>query len=156
VGAVFTAEVLSAGQGGHAVVVPREIAAGFDSRRPPVLAHVNGADYRSRLMVYGGKSYLGLRKDLLKTIGVVAGDTVEIDLQLDRERVEQSSSTPAAAVEPVELVDALAADPSARAAYDALTPSNRAEYARWIGDAKRPETRNERTAKTIRRLTAQD
>ena len=65
----FSAEVLSAGQGGgHAVVVPKEVAAAFGSKRPPVVAHVNGVEYRSRLMVYGGQSYLGLRKDLLRQL----------------------------------------------------------------------------------------
>jgi hypothetical protein len=154
VATVFTAEVISAGQGGHAVVVPREIAGAFDSKRPPVIAHVNGAEYRSRLMVYGGKSYLGLRRDLLRTIGVVAGDTVEIALQLDLERVEQPTPPTAAPLDPIELTAALAADPAAQAAYDALPPSHRAEYARWIGEGKEPNTRSERTAKTIRRLTA--
>src|SRR4029450_3153517 len=70
----FTAEVLSAGQGGgHAVVVPKEVAAAFSGKRPQVLAHVNGVEYRSRLMVYGGQSYLGLRKDLLRQLQVEAG-----------------------------------------------------------------------------------
>ena len=153
--AVFTAEVISAGQGGHAVVVPREIAEGFESKRPPVVVHVNGSEYRSRLMVYGGKSYLGLRQDLLRKIGVMAGDTVEIDLRLDLERAEKAIPPPATPVEPTELVEALAADPAAQAAYAALPPSHRAEYARWIGEGKRPHTRTERTAKTIRRLTTQ-
>jgi hypothetical protein len=155
VATVFTAEVISAGQGGHAVVVPHEIAAGFESKRPPVVVHVNGSEYRSRLMVYGGKSYLGLRQDLLRRIGVMAGDTVEVDLQLDLERVEKTTPPGAAPIEPAELVQALAADPAAQAAYAALAPSHRAEYARWIGEGKRPDTRAERTAKTIRRLTAQ-
>ena len=35
---VFTAEVLSAQGGGHAVVVPKDVAATFSSKRPPVLA----------------------------------------------------------------------------------------------------------------------
>ncbi len=58
----FTAEVLAAGGGGHAVVVPKEIAATFSAKRVPVLAHVEGVEYRSRIAVYGGKSYLGLRR----------------------------------------------------------------------------------------------
>jgi hypothetical protein len=44
---VFTAEVLSAQGGGHAVVVPKDVAATFSSKRPPVLAHINGVEYRS-------------------------------------------------------------------------------------------------------------
>jgi uncharacterized protein YdeI (YjbR/CyaY-like superfamily) len=54
--------------------------------------------------------------------------------------------------EPPELLVALADNPSARAAYDALPPSHRLEYARWISEAKKEETRASRAAKTIRRL----
>ena len=104
----FSAEVLSMGQGGgHALVVPKEVAAMFTSKRPPVLAHVNGVEYRSRLAVYGGQSYLGLRKDLLKQLGVGVGDLVEVELVEDhQERV---------VVEPPELIAALAENPAAKA-----------------------------------------
>ena len=142
----FTAEVLSAGQGGgHAVVVPKEIAAAFSGKRPQVLAHVNGVEYRSRLMIYGGQSYLGLRKDLLRQLHVATGDQVEIELAEDRqERV---------VVEPPELTEALAENPAAQAAYQKLPFTHRNEYARWIDEGKKPETRADRVAKTIRRLT---
>jgi hypothetical protein len=140
----FSAEVLSAGMGGHAALVPPEVAASFPTRRPAVVATVNGTEYRSRLMVYGGKTYLGLRKNLLRQIGAAAGDTVQIELAEDHtERVVS---------EPPELLEALAANPAARAAYDALAYSHRLEYARWISEGKRAETRAARTAKTIRRL----
>jgi antitoxin component of MazEF toxin-antitoxin module len=109
----FTAEVLSSGQGGgHAIVVPKEVAAAFGSKRPQILAHVNGVEYRSRLMVYGGQSYLGLRKDLLRQLQVEAGDQVQIELVEDlQERV---------VVEPPELTQALAENPAAQAAYQKL------------------------------------
>jgi len=81
----FTAEVFSAQGGGHAVVVPKDVAATFTSKRPPVLAHINGVEYRSRLMIYGGQCYLGLRKDLLRQLDVGVGDHVEIELAEDQE-----------------------------------------------------------------------
>ena len=88
----FSAEVLSAGQGGgHALVVPKEVAAQFGSKRPAVVALVNGVEYRSRLAVYGGQSYLGLRKDLLRRLEVEVGDVVEVELVEDhQERVVSS------------------------------------------------------------------
>jgi bifunctional DNA-binding transcriptional regulator/antitoxin component of YhaV-PrlF toxin-antitoxin module len=142
----FTGEVLSAGQGGgHAVVVPKEVAAAFGSKRPQVLAHVNGVEYRSRLMVYGGQSYLGLRKDLLRQLEVEAGDRVQIELVEDHEE--------RVVVEPPELTQALADDPAAQAAYQKLPLTHRNEYARWIDEGKKPETRVDRVAKTIKRLT---
>ena len=142
----FSAEVLSMGQGGgQALVVPKEVASIFTSKRPSVVAHVNGVEYRSRLAIYGGQSYLGLRKDLLKHLGVGPGDLVEVDLvDDDQERV---------VVEPAELTAALAENPAAKAAYDQLPFTHRNEYARWIDEGKKPETRADRLAKTIKRLT---
>jgi hypothetical protein len=142
----FTAEVLSAGQGGgHAVVVPKEVIAAFGSKRPQVLAHINGVEYRSRLMVYGGQSYLGLRKELLRKLQVGAGDQVQIELVEDHEE--------RVIVEPPELTQALADNPAAQAAYQKLPFTHRNEYARWIDEGKKPETRADRVAKTIKRLT---
>src|SRR5215216_5521394 len=142
----FSAEVLAVGQGGgHALVVPKEVAATFSSKRPPVVAHVNGVEYRSRLAVYGGQSYLGLRKDLLRTLGVGVGDQVEIELGEDHEE--------RVVVEPPELTQALAENPAAQAAYQKLPFTHRNEYARWIDEGKKPETRADRVAKTVKRLT---
>jgi Bacteriocin-protection, YdeI or OmpD-Associated/Domain of unknown function (DUF1905) len=147
----FSAEILSAGGGGHAVVVPKEIAAAFATKRPAVLARVDGVEYRSRLAVYGGKSYLGLRKELLRQIGRETGEVVEISLEEDV--AEPEVPAPAEVTEPPELVAALEENPAVRAAYEALPPSHRREYARWIGEAKQAETRAERVAKMVRRLS---
>ena len=147
--AAFSAEILSAGGGGHAVVVPKELAATFPTKRPAVLARVDGVEYRSRLAVYGGKSYLGLRKDLLRQIGRQAGEVVEIVLEEDHTEVP----APAEVTEPPELLAALGENPAARTAYDALPPSHRREYAKWIGEAKQAETRAERVGKMVRRLS---
>ena len=148
-GQSFTAEVLAAGQGGHAVVVPKAIAGTFASKRPPVLAYIDGAEYRSRLMVYGGVSYLGLRKDLLRQIGRQAGDEVTVEL-VEAEPPKVEVEVP----DPPELLEALAANTAAEAAYAALPPSHRREYARWVGEAAKPETRAERAERTVRRLGA--
>ena len=111
----------------------------------PVVATVNGVEYRSRPMVYGGTTYLGLRKDFLRQLGVGVGDQITVELREDlEERV---------VVEPAELLQALDEHPAARQAYDALSYSHRMEYARWIDEGKKPETRAERVAKTIRRLS---
>jgi uncharacterized protein YdeI (YjbR/CyaY-like superfamily) len=38
--------------------------------------------------------------------------------------------------------------------FAGCTTAHRREYLRWIGEAKRPETRNDRIAKTIKMLAA--
>lgn len=146
----FVGEILAAGGGGHAVLVPAELAAQFSRKNPRVVALVNGTEYHSRVAGYGGKSYLGLRKDLLRTVGVDTGDSVEIELSEEPEPQPEAVPEPS---EPSELTAALAADPAARSAFDALPPSHRREYLRWVSEAKRTETRVERAAKTVRRLS---
>ena len=53
---------------------------------------------------------------------------------------------------PAELAAALATDPAAKAAFEALAPSHRREYADHVAEAKRPETRERRATQTIERL----
>jgi len=53
---------------------------------------------------------------------------------------------------PPALAQALARDAEAAAAFDALADSHRREYARWVAEAKRDETRERRAQKTLERL----
>jgi uncharacterized protein YdeI (YjbR/CyaY-like superfamily) len=53
---------------------------------------------------------------------------------------------------PADLAAALAGCPPAGASFAALAASHRAEYLRWIDEAKRPETRARRIASTVERL----
>jgi Domain of unknown function (DUF1905)/Bacteriocin-protection, YdeI or OmpD-Associated len=145
----FTAEVLAAGGGGHAVVVPKEIAGVLSGRRVPVLTHVDGVEYRSRVAVYGGQVYLGLRKDLLRRIGRQAGDTVEIRLV---EAIEPPPASAPELTEPPELTAALAGN-AAGVAYADLPVEHQREFWAWIAAADDPATRADRVARTVRRLS---
>lgn len=55
---------------------------------------------------------------------------------------------------PQELVDALSADQTATKLFEKLAPSHRKEYARYVSEAKRPETRVKRAAKCIETINA--
>lgn len=148
----FSGEILDGGGGGHAVVVPWEVAAELSEKRPRVAALVDGTEYHSRIAVYGGKSYLGLRKDLLRSIGKETGETVDVELTEEAVADPEPVAEPA---EPAELTALLDADASARAAFAALPPSHQREYVRWVAEAVRTETRTERAQKTLRRLLDQ-
>lgn len=50
---------------------------------------------------------------------------------------------------PPALKRALADDPAAKAAFDALAPSHRREYAQWVAEARTEETRLKRIAATL-------
>jgi uncharacterized protein YdeI (YjbR/CyaY-like superfamily) len=56
---------------------------------------------------------------------------------------------------PGELVAALAAAPEARERFDALAPSHRREYVRWVAEARRNDARERRAAQTVMRLLEQ-
>lgn len=51
-----------------------------------------------------------------------------------------------------DLAEALAADPTASARFEALAPSNRKAHLWHVYSAKRPDTRAKRIAETVRRL----
>ena len=53
---------------------------------------------------------------------------------------------------PAELATALAADAAAQRAFTALSPGHRREWAGWVAEAKRPETRLRRAASTVEQL----
>jgi hypothetical protein len=73
-----------------------------------------------------------------------AGQELDLEIVLD--------SAPREVDVPAELAAALAADAGAREAFDGLAYSHRKEFARWVGEAKRAETRERRASETIRML----
>jgi bifunctional DNA-binding transcriptional regulator/antitoxin component of YhaV-PrlF toxin-antitoxin module len=139
----FTATLQEASGGGRWIVVPLDVKAAFGEARPPVRGTVNGTSFRSRLAVYGGVTYLGLNRGVRDAAGIEVGDTVEVVLERD--------DAPREVELPPELEAALA-DPEARAAYDALSFTHRREYAEWVGEAKREDTRGRRAAKAVEML----
>jgi uncharacterized protein YdeI (YjbR/CyaY-like superfamily) len=53
---------------------------------------------------------------------------------------------------PSALADALAADTEAKAAFEALALTHKKEFARWVDEAKRAETRQSRVERTVQML----
>ncbi|SDR77966.1 Bacteriocin-protection, YdeI or OmpD-Associated [Friedmanniella luteola] len=145
----FSAEVSSAGRGGHAVVVPAEVTATFSSRKVAVLAVLGGVEHRSRLAVHAGRTYLGLPAALLRRLEVHAGDTVDVDLT----EVPDAAPEPEPAVpEPAGLTALLGTEPAARAAWAALTAEQHQEYHRWIAGAADEQARAARLERLRHRL----
>ncbi len=126
------------------IVVPLDARERWGEARPRVVATINGHEYRQRLAVYGGETVLGLTNAFRKAAGIIVGDTVEVALERD--------DTPREVIVPPELDAALRTDAAARATYDALSFTHRREYAEWVGEAKKPETRERRAATTLERL----
>ena len=128
------------------MVLDEEQAAtvGEGAKSFPVKATVNGYTWRGRVSRRGGEFLLGLSKEIRTAAGVEAGEKIEVELQLDAE--ERTVELPEA------LERALADDAKAKAGFDGLPYSHRKEYARWIGEAKKEETRERRLAKALEML----
>jgi uncharacterized protein YdeI (YjbR/CyaY-like superfamily) len=78
------------------------------------------------------------------SISFTATLAVQLDLQTEARNVEV----------PPALNQALAGDPQARAAFDDLAFSHRKEFARWVSEAKREETRERRVAQALEMIRA--
>jgi hypothetical protein len=126
------------------IVVPVDARALWGEARPPVAGTVNGVPFRSRLMVYGGQTLLGLTNAFRAEAGIAEGDEVEV--VIDRDDAPREVEVPPA------LRALLDGDATARAAFDALSFTHRREYANWIAEAKKVETRDRRAAKAIEML----
>lgn len=146
VGAIrFTATVVPRGPAAAVVLDEDQVAAvGEGAKRFPVLATVNGHSWRTSVTRMHGEFLLGLSREVRAGAGVQSGDTVEVELELD--------GSPREVEVPDALAEALTSDPAARAAFDALAYTHRKEYAVWIADAKRDETRQARVAKALAML----
>jgi hypothetical protein len=138
----FTATLSEAGRGGGRwIEVPFDSREVFGEARAPVHGTVNGTPFRSRLSVYGGVTYLGLRREIREAAGVDVGD--ELDVLIERDDVPREVDVPEA------LAEAFAAAPDAREIFDGLAFTHRREYATWIAEARRDDTRDRRVAKAI-------
>jgi Bacteriocin-protection, YdeI or OmpD-Associated/Domain of unknown function (DUF1905) len=129
-----------------AVVLDDEQVAevGEGAKRFPVLATVNGYAWRTSVARMRGENLLGLNRAVREAAGVEAGDTVEVQIELD--------TVPREVEVPEVLASALAADPEASAVFEALAFTHRKEYARWIAEAKREDTRDRRVAQALEML----
>ncbi len=131
------------GAEGHALFfeVPFDVKQEFGKARPPVKVSVNGHTYRSTVSVYGGRYYLPVRRERREEAGLKAGDIIDVTVALD---TEERSVTP-----PAELAAAFKKNAAAKERWKELSYTHKKEHADAILQAKRPETRARRVAKTL-------
>jgi hypothetical protein len=145
--ATFTTIVEQAeGKNATGLRVPAEAVAALGTgKRPKVTVSLNGYTYRSTVAAYGDVFMLPLSAEHREAAGVRAGDQVEVAIALDQE--------PRTIEVPGDLAAALAEQPGAREAFDALSYSARKEHVRQVESAKAPETRQRRVAAIVAKLT---
>jgi len=132
----FTAAPEAGPGDGIALRLPFDPKEAFGRARAPVRVTIDEHPaFPTTVMVYSGVPWIGLRKGQIAEMGLAAGEPVRVRVELD--------DAPREVEVPDGLAAALRADPEGGAAY-----------ARWVAEAKREATRQDRVAKTIERLKA--
>ncbi|WP_394778651.1 YdeI/OmpD-associated family protein [Undibacterium sp.] len=128
--------------GGAFVAVPFDVEQVFGGKRVKIKATIDGIAYRGTLIRMGDDCHrLLVLKEIREQLGKQPGDEVGITLQKD---LEERTIAP-----PEDLQALLEANPAAQAYFEQLAYTYRKEYVRWIEDAKREATRQQRLLKAI-------
>jgi uncharacterized protein YdeI (YjbR/CyaY-like superfamily) len=136
---------LESDQGACFIRVPPEALTTLGERkRAPVKVTIKAYTYRTTIAVYGGKSYIGVRRQVREAAGVEAGDQFTVGLEYDSE------------LRTVDLPEALGAalegDPKAAAAFDKLSHTRKKEFVDWVTGAKKADTQQRRLAQAMKML----
>jgi hypothetical protein len=115
-------------------------------KRPPVNVTINGYTYRSTVAPMGGRYLVGVSAENRAAAGVRGGETHDIEVTLD--------TAPRVVELPADFAAALAADPTAQATFDALSPSNKGYHTALLAGAKSTETRQRRIERSVAALHA--
>ncbi|PFG15923.1 uncharacterized protein DUF1905 [Propionicimonas paludicola] len=138
--------VVPRGPAGAFVLTDEQVAVlGDGAKAFPVRVTIGDRSVALRLTRMGGENLIGLSKAARAEAGVELGDTVAVVIAAD--------ASPRTVEVPDDLAAALAAAPDAARTFAELAPSHRKEHVRWITEAKREQTRADRIAKTIERLS---
>ena len=141
----FSTTLMSGGGNTTGIEIPEEVVLGLGrGKRVPVTVTVNGYVFRNTTAFMGGKYLVGVSAAHREASGLKGGDVIEVTLEVD--------DAPRVVEVPPELADALAADPDAAAAWAKLSYSHQRQHAEPIADAKSPEAKARRVAKTLELL----
>ncbi|TZF95981.1 DUF1905 domain-containing protein [Chryseobacterium panacisoli] len=87
---------------------------------------------------------LGLTQEVRKKLGKTFGDEVSVSLTEDKEeRVVEVAD---------DIVSVFNENPGAKILFDKMSYTHKKEYIRWIEEAKKPETRENRKIKMIQMI----
>ncbi len=146
----FRATILQAGKTATGIQVPDQVVTGLGaSKRPAVrvtFTNFNDFTYRTTVAAMGGVFMIPISAEIRKNAGVAGGDEVDVSIELD--------DAPREVTVPADFTDVLNQDPVAKARFNGLSYSNQLRHVLSIEDAKTPETRQRRLAKTIDALRA--
>ncbi|MDP9482385.1 MAG: YdeI/OmpD-associated family protein [Chloroflexota bacterium] len=137
--------IQGAGKTAAGMEIPPEVVEALGAgKKPPVRLTIGDFTYRSTIATLNGAFMVGISNENRVKAGVAAGDTVDLDIELDTE--------PREVVVPPDFRAALDADPAAARFFDGLSYSNRLRHVLGIEGAKTPETRQRRIEKSMATL----
>ena len=141
----FRSRVLLAGKTATGVEVPAKVVEGLGStKRPLVKVTINRYTYRSAIAPMGGVFMLGISEEVRAGAGVKAGDTIDVDVELDTEKRDVEI--------PPELRKALARDAAAKRYFESMSYSKKAALVNPIANGKTTETRERNLARAMAAL----
>jgi hypothetical protein len=124
--------------------IPADQSTRLGIRLLPAIVTINGHQVRTTLHKMGGGYMMAVNAELRHSLGVQAGDTVQVTAEPD--------TAPRTIEVPNDLAAAL--DTAGKTAtFEALTPFRQAEITKSVTRAKRSETRARRIAQTIAELS---
>jgi len=127
------------------IEIPYDVKATYGSARPKVAVTVNGVTLRTTVAVCGGRSLIGIRREIREQMGIEIGQTITLRIEPDAAlRIVDT---------PTDLKRALARNAAAKKKYESLSYSHRREHAQFVAEAKKPETRERRIARVLEMLT---
>lgn len=128
------------------VDVPARVSAALGKRGYiPVQGTLNGHAFRAGLVPLGkGRHRLYVNGQMRKAVGVNVGDKIRVVLDYD--------AKPRTMPVPEPLTQALKANPTAKKAWENLTPSKRKEILTYLNWLKGPEALERNVARTIKIL----
>jgi Bacteriocin-protection, YdeI or OmpD-Associated/Domain of unknown function (DUF1905) len=114
--------------------------------RIPVTGTINGFKFRTTVCPMRGEYFVCVNRHLREGGNCGVGDTVKIVMEPD--------TAPRIVEAPPDLKKALKTNPAAQSAWDGYSYTHHKEFAQWITEAKRPETRARRLEKAVEMLAA--
>src|ERR1700677_724443 len=144
----FKARIQPGVGGGAGIVFPYDVQQEFGTRaKVPVKSTLDGIPYTGSLIKCGPANHMiAVLKSIREQIGKGPGDTIEAVIWKDQDEEVRTVEVPAEFVRLMKRKGLLAS-------FEKLSYTHRKEYCRWISEARKEETRQNRLKKSIEMLS---
>jgi len=137
--------LMQSGKTATGLQVPSEVVEQLGSgKRPAVSVTLRGHTYRSSIAPMGGVYMLPVSAEIRGITGLVGGDPVDVEVELD--------TAPREVALPPDLAAALDAEPVAMSFFQSLSYSNKRRIVLGIEQVKTAETRQRRIVQSVQAL----